>query len=94
MIRNFGILQQLPSGQIPNQTPVGGEEVVLGQVFDFDPAQLVEDAVFQFAGELVDGIKLKINCPGGFPASGKAITSLGFNPCKPRLANRMSMGFR
>jgi ribonuclease VapC len=51
-------LQQLSRRQIPDQPPVGGQKFVLRQFFKPHPAHLVIDAVFNLAGELVDGKEL------------------------------------
>ncbi len=47
--------------QVADEIAVGGEEVVLRQLFEPDPAQVIEDAVFQLACELIDGEELQID---------------------------------
>ena len=55
-------LQQLSRRQIANQPPVGCEELVVCQLFELGPAHLVEDAVVDFAGELVHRKELQVDC--------------------------------
>ena len=42
-------LEQLARREVANQAAVGGEKVILGQVFEPRPAQLGEDAILQLA---------------------------------------------
>ena len=57
----MGALQQLAGGQIADEASVGGKEVVVGKVFEAGPADLVVDAVDDFAGEFMHGEKLQVN---------------------------------
>jgi hypothetical protein len=51
-------LQQLAGGEVANEATVGGEEVVAGEVFKADPADLLVDLVVDFADELMHGKEL------------------------------------
>jgi len=55
------LLEQLAGGEVFDEIAVGGEEVVAGQIFELDPLDLLEDAVFDLAGELFDGEELEID---------------------------------
>ena len=54
-------VQQLAFGEVADQAEVGGEEVVGGQRAQRSPADFVEDAVVDFAGELADHEELKVD---------------------------------
>jgi len=54
-------LQKLAGGEVADEAAVGGEEVVGGEVFKADPADLLVDLVIDFSGELVDDEELQID---------------------------------
>ena len=49
--RTLASLQQFAGGQVSDEAAVGGEEFVLGEFFELDPFELMEDFVFEFAFE-------------------------------------------
>ena len=53
-------LQQFARSQIANESSIGGEKVVGGQVFKLGPAHFVVNAVLDFAGEIMHGEELQI----------------------------------
>jgi hypothetical protein len=55
-------LKQFAFGQVADEAAVGGEEVEGRQVFEGRPAEIVEDAVFDFAVEGMHREKLQIDC--------------------------------
>src|SRR6185437_2452948 len=54
-------LKQLALGEIADEAKIGGEEVVVRQVGQLDPAHLVENLILDFAGELPDSEELQID---------------------------------
>jgi hypothetical protein len=54
-------LKQLSRSQVADEAAVGGEEIVAGQVFEACPTDLLEDAVLDFAAELMDREKLQVD---------------------------------
>src|ERR1035441_6472433 len=54
-------LQQLARRQVADQPAVGGQELVIGKVFEADPAHLLIDAALDLAGELMNGKELQID---------------------------------
>lgn len=54
-------LQQLPGGQILDHVAVRCEKVIPWQIFELDPLDLLEDAVLDLSGELLDNEKLEID---------------------------------
>jgi len=53
--------EELAGGEVADEAAVGGEEVVLRQVFEPDPLDLMEDLVLNLAIEGVDGVELEVN---------------------------------
>ena len=53
-------LKQLACGEVANQAAVGSQELKICKLFEPCPAHLMEDAVFDFASELVHGKELEI----------------------------------
>ena len=58
----FGVLEQLALRQVFDQPAVGDQEVVIWQLFQFDPAHIFEDAILDFAAKLIDCKELQIDC--------------------------------
>jgi hypothetical protein len=56
-------LEQLAASQILDQAPVGGQEVVVGEIFEARPHHLGEDTVLQVAPEIADGEELQVDRP-------------------------------
>jgi hypothetical protein len=56
-----GWLEEFAFSQVADESAVGGEEVVTGQVFERDPAEVVEDTVGDFAVEGADGEELEVD---------------------------------
>ena len=54
-------LEQLAGGEVADEAAVGGQEVVIWQVFEFGPADFLVDVVDDFPGELVNGEELEID---------------------------------
>ena len=54
-------LQQLARRQVADQPVVGGQELIIGKVFEADPAHLLIDAGLDLAGELMHGKELQID---------------------------------
>jgi hypothetical protein len=54
-------LEQLAGGEVADESTVGGEEVVVGEFFELDPLELVEDFVFEFAFKGSYGIELQVD---------------------------------
>lgn len=44
-------LEKFAGGEVADETAIGGEEFVVGELFKFDPLELVEDLVLEFAFE-------------------------------------------
>ena len=59
--RNRGGLQQFTRRQVADQPTVGGQELVIGKLFEANPAHLLIDAALDLAGELMHGKKLQID---------------------------------
>ncbi len=55
------MLQQFALGEVADEAAVCDEEVVAGQVFEFDPADFFENLIFDFVAEFVDGEELQID---------------------------------
>jgi len=55
-------LEEFAGGEVFDETAVGGEEFVGGEFFEFDPFELVENLVFEFAFEGRDCVELEIDC--------------------------------
>jgi len=56
-----GWLEKLALGEIANEVAVRCEEIVSGKVFEADPAHVVEDAILELAGKLIDGEELQVD---------------------------------
>jgi len=54
-------LEELSSGEIANEAAIGGEKIVAGQVSEFAPLHIVEDAVGDLAAEFADREELQID---------------------------------
>ena len=54
-------LKEFAVGEIADETAVSGKKIVIGQIFELYPFELVEDFVFQFALEGGDGEELEID---------------------------------
>lgn len=54
-------LEKLAGGEVADKAAVGGQEIVVGELFELDPLELVEDLVLEFAFEGWDGEELQID---------------------------------
>ena len=55
------MLKELAAGEVFDEVAVGGEEVVVGEIFEAGPNHLGEDAVLEVAGEVADGEELEVD---------------------------------
>jgi hypothetical protein len=53
-------LEELAGGEVANEAAICSEEVVLRQVFESDPLDLVKDLVLDLAFESMDGVELEV----------------------------------
>ena len=56
-----GELEEFAFGEVADEAEVGGEEVVAGEGGEGRPADVVEDAVFEVPGEVVDEEELEVD---------------------------------
>ncbi len=54
-------LEELAAGEVLDEAAIGGQEFVVGQVFEGRPDHLGEDAVLEVAGEVAHSVKLQVH---------------------------------
>lgn len=56
------ISKEFAVGEVADESAVGGQEVVAGQAFEGDPADVVEDVIDDFALKGANGKELEVYC--------------------------------
>lgn len=54
-------LEELAGSEVADEAAVGGKEIVPGEFLEFDPLELLEDFVFEFALKGRDGEELQVD---------------------------------
>lgn len=49
-------------GQIVDESAIRGEKVISGEGLERDPAKVIENAIYEFSLELINGEELQIDC--------------------------------
>jgi len=55
-------LEKFARGEVADEAAICGEEIILGEFFEFDPLELVEDLVLKFAFKRGYGVELQVDC--------------------------------